>query len=369
MKKLWLLAVVFLAGCTTTPQEIDIEAEIEKYVEEHLSEIEREIETELEVEVPAFDMQGLSQTMVNLVEEVDSSVLLVGNLNNDENFNSTGTTVIYKYEDGYYYGITNNHVIEGYSELRVYYENKTHEVAELVGTDPESDIAVIRFQSEEGVTVAELGNEEDLMRGQIVIAVGSPGGFDYYNSATWGIISGLERYIGIEDTDNDGIDDVFVKMLQHDAAINPGNSGGPLFNLNGEVVGINTIKLVKDEIEGMGFSIPMDIVKRVVTDLEEFGEVQHTRLGIYVGDVQFIDDKPEGVDFGAYISDIDPGGPVALTSDLEIGDVIVEFGGVEIDGLFRLKGVLFMYRPGDVVELKYFRDGEILTTTVELGLK
>lgn len=363
MKKLWLLAVVFLAGCTTQPQEVDIEKEVQAYLDAHMDELKTEIS------VPTMDAMSMSDVMVNLIEDVDKAVLLVGNMNNDEQFNSTGTTVLYKYEDGYYYGITNNHVVDGSAELRVYHENKTFDVAELVGTDPESDIAVIKFQSDEELKIVPLGNEEDLMRGQIVIAIGSPGGFDYYNSATWGIISGLERYIGIEDTDNDGIDDVFVKMLQHDAAINPGNSGGPLFNLNGEVVGINTIKLVKDEIEGMGFSIPMDIVKRVIEDIETFGEVKHTRMGIYVGDVQFVEDKPEGVEFGAYISDITPGGPVDLTSDLQIGDVIVEFGGVEIDGLFRLKGVLFMYRPGDEVELKFFRDGEILTTSVVLGEK
>lgn len=364
MKRLFLIvSVLFLVGCTPAPVEIDVDAAVEAYLDEHLGEIEAEV---------SYSINDMEDLLVELVETLDSSVLLVGNLNDIDNINGTGTAVIYKQVDDYYYAITNNHVVEGHFKLRVYYENWLYDDAELVGTDPESDIAVIKFMSDRDLSISKIAVDPDLKRGQTVFAIGSPGGLDYYNSVTLGIISGVDRYIGLEDTDNDGLDDVFVKMLQHDAAINPGNSGGPLYNLQGEIIGINTIKLVSDDIEGMGFSIPTDIVLRAIEDLEEYGEVKRTRIGIYVGDLRYYqfeegEQEPEGIDLGAIIIEVIPDGPAALTSDLQPYDVIVEFGGTPVEGLYHLKDVLFQYHPGDEVEIVVWRDGEYVTTSMVLG--
>lgn len=362
MKKLILVLVIFLTGCTFEPEpvEINVDAAVEAYLEEHLDEIQ------VEATINIADMNDL---MVELVEQVDKSVLLVGNVNGSDQVNGTGTAVVYKQIDDYYYAITNNHVVEDSSSLRVYFANHLYEEAELVGTDTETDIAVIRFKTDKEVSISTFGDPDELKRGQIVIALGSPGGITYFNSATYGIISGVNRYIGIDDTDGDGIDDVFVKMLQHDAAINPGNSGGPLFNIKGEIIGINTIKLVSDDIEGMGFSIPNDVTLRAVEDLEVYGVVKRTVMGIFVGDVRYYEFAPEGIDLGAVISEVIPGGPTELTSDLQADDVIVEFGGVMIEGLYHLKDVLYQYHPGDEVEIVYWRDGEYFTTSVILGEK
>lgn len=377
MKKLTtlvlLLGSLLLAGCslieeeTPAPEtiEVDIDATVEAAIEAYLKANPTTVtETETIVDINSFN-----DALVELVDQVDSSTLFVINLDDLGEPDSSGSAVVYKEEAGYYYAVTNNHVVEGNNGMRVYFQDYSFVDAEVVGTDSETDLAVIKFSTdlEQEITVSSFGDINELVRGQVVVAVGSPGG--YYNSATMGMISGLERFVGIDDLDGDGIDDVFVKMLQHDAAINPGNSGGPLFNLDGEIIGINTIKLVSDDIEGMGFSLYVDVVQRVIQDLEEYGEVQRTRLGVWIMDVRFATDAPEGVDLGVLVQEVITDGPIDSTSDLEDGDVIVEFGGVSIDGVDRLKDVIFQYYPGDEVEFKYFRDGEVYTTSVVLGEK
>jgi len=381
MKKLLLIGILFLAGCQPVePTEVEVDAAVQVYLDEYLDDLvdagvdaylsehigDYMENTEIDVNI---DINDLNDLLVELVANVEDSVVLVGNVNDIENVESTGSAVIYKFEDGYYYAVTNNHVVEESYALRVYFEDYSFLDAELVGTDFDTDIAVIKFQSETPLGVSDFGNSANLVRGQMVVALGSPGGLTYFNSSTFGIISGIDRYVGVQDTDGDGIDDVFTKMLQHDAAINPGNSGGPLFNLKGEIIGINTIKIVSDDIEGMGFSIPNDITLRVVQDLEVYGYVKKAILGVFVGDVRYFDDTPEGIEFGVIISEVSPGGPVDLTSDLEPDDVIVSFGGVTIEGLYHLKDVLFQFYPGDEVEVEYYRDGEYYITTVVLGEK
>jgi len=366
--------VMLLVGCEIEPAKVEVEidfgAEIASYLEENLdAEIAAYLENNLESYLPELNILNLNELLVEAIALVDSSVLAILNLNDIGQPNGSGSAVVYKYEDDYYYAVTNNHVVEGSVELEIYFSDYTFVSAELVGTDSESDLAVIKFMTDREIGISTFGEISDLERGQIVFAIGSPSGLTYYNSVTTGIIGGLDRFIGIEDTDNDGIDDVFVKMLQHDAAINPGNSGGPLFNLQGEIIGINTIKLVSDDIEGMGFSIPADIAKRVISDLEEFGIVKRTRIGVWIADVRYMADPPEGIELGANIAEVVIGGPADLTSDLQDGDTIVELGGVVIDGVYRLKDVLFMYHPGDEVEVKYYRDGKYAFTTIILGEK
>ncbi|XMB86694.1 trypsin-like peptidase domain-containing protein [Mycoplasmatota bacterium WC44] len=360
MKKIIFILLLFLAGCQqdyTVPKE-EIDRAVADYLEEHLDDVTADVD---------IDIQDLNQLMTTLIKNVDKSVIGVANFDALNQAIGTGSGVIYKYEDGYYYAITNNHVIEGGFTYKVYFSDETSTDAELVGTDPETDLAVLKFKTTTTLVKVSKFNTGELERGELVIAIGSPSGFTYFNSATMGVVSGTDRYVGIEDTDNDGIDDVFVKMLQHDAAINPGNSGGPLFNLSGDVIGINSLKLVSNTIEGMGFSIPVDITLRVIEDLEEYGEVNRARLGVYIGDVRYWEEAPDELLYGCYISDIVLGGPVDTSSDLQIGDTIVGFEGTVIDSLSKLKDILFQYHPGDVVDVEYYREGEYRTTTVTLG--
>jgi len=381
MKKLLMLALVFtLSGCayfegfqvTEEPlirssqlTETDVNRLIQQYISAN-NLIPSTPTGSVNVDASDITIQDLDELTVDLVDVLKLSVLGVSNIGPLGSRNGTGSAVIYASIDNYYYAITNNHVIENAASVEVFFNEVDFAVAEIVGTDSESDLAVLRFQTNRQVYVAPIASYEDVRAGQIIIAIGSPSGFNYFNSVTMGMVSGTDRFVGISDSTGDGFRDIFQKMLQHDAAINPGNSGGPIFNLKGEVVGINTLKLVDSTIEGMGFSIPVDIVSRVVSDLKEFGEVQRARLGVFVGDVRFADIETT-ISRGVFISDIIAGGAVETTSDFEIGDIITHMDGVRIDGLYMLRDMLFQYRPGQTVLFEYDRNGETRETTVVLG--
>jgi serine protease Do len=381
MKKLLLFGLVMLlSGCAyfegfqvleepiTRSSEIT-ETDVNRLIQQYITAnnlIPSTGQAGLNIDAGQITIQDLDELTIDLVDILKLSVLGVLNKGPLEERNGTGSAVVYEFSDDFYYAITNNHVIESATSIEVYFNEVDFAVAELVGTDPESDLAVLRFQTNRNVYVAPIAPYESVRPGQIIIAIGSPSGFNYFNSVTMGMISGTDRFVGISDSTGDGFRDIFQKMLQHDAAINPGNSGGPIFNLRGEIAGINTLKLVDSTIEGMGFSIPVDIIERVVSDLTEFGEVQRARLGVFVGDVRFAEVETL-ISRGVYISDIIAGGAVATTSDLQIGDIITHMDGVRIDGLYMLKDLLFQYRPGQSVLFGYDRNGESRETTVILG--
>jgi serine protease Do len=381
MKKLLLVGLVFLlSGCTyfegfqvleepltrsSTLTETDVNRLIQQYITAN-NLVPAGGQTGLNIDASQITIQDLDELTIDLVDILKLSVLGVLNKGPLGDRNGTGSAVIYEYTDNYYYAITNNHVIESATTIEVFFNESDFAVAELVGTDPESDLAVLRFQTNRTVYVAPIAPYESVRAGQIIIAIGSPSGFNYFNSVTMGMISGTDRFVGISDSTGDGFRDVFQKMLQHDAAINPGNSGGPIFNLRGEITGINTLKLVDSTIEGMGFSIPVDIITRVVNDLTEFGEVQRARLGVFVGDVRYANVETL-ISRGVFISDVIAGGAVATTSDMQVGDIITHMDGVRIEGLYMLRDMLFQYRPGQSVLFGYDRNGESRETTVILG--
>lgn len=172
-----------------------------------------------------------------------------------------GSGVVYKYDEQTetYYLITNEHVIEGGDAYEIILADESTIEATLLGFDIDTDIAVLTFKSELDITVSELGDSGSLTRGEFIIAAGNPESFDFFGSITLGVISGLNRTLSSNSS---------VKYIQHDAAINPGNSGGPIYNLNGEVIGINVSKYATSTIEGMGFSIPIDTAKIIISDIE-----------------------------------------------------------------------------------------------------
>lgn len=381
MKKLLVLGMVLLlSGCSyfegfqvleepLTRSSALTETDVNRLIQQYITAnnlVPAGGQTGLNVDASQITIQDLDELTTDLVDILKLSVLGVlikGPLGDRK---GTGSAVIYEYTDNYYYAITNNHVIESATTIEVFFNESDFAVAELVGTDPESDLAVLRFQTNRLVYVAPIAPYASVRAGQIIIAIGSPSGFNYFNSVTMGMISGTDRFVGISDSTGDGFRDVFQKMLQHDAAINPGNSGGPIFNLRGEIAGINTLKLVDNTIEGMGFSIPVDIITRVVNDLTEFGEVQRARLGVFVGDVRFANIETL-ISRGVFISDVIAGGAVATTSDMKVGDIITHMDGVRIEGLYMLRDMLFQYRPGQSVLFGYDRNGESRQTTVILG--
>jgi serine protease Do len=218
----------------------------------------------------------VNSDIIDAVERVSDAVVGVINIKQGNYWSAqgegTGSGVVYKKTNGHAYIVTNHHVIEGASQIEVSLSDGSRVPAELIGTDAITDLAVLKISDEGVSTVAEFGNSELLRVGEPAIAIGNPLGLQFSRTVTQGIISATERSVPV-DLNKDGRVDWEAEVLQTDAAINPGNSGGALINIQGQVIGINSMKMA-GSVEGIGFSIPSAIAIPVVNDLETYGEVQ-----------------------------------------------------------------------------------------------
>lgn len=260
--------------------------------------------------------------------------------------------------DGYI--LTNNHVVENADVLTVELSSGVKLEAEVVGTDPETDLAVLKVDRD-GLQAVPFGNSDAIQVGDWVLAVGSPFGLD--QTVTAGIISGKNRVQGIVDGGHG-----FEDFLQTDAAINPGNSGGPLVNLRGELIGINTAILSRSGTSaGIGFAIPVGLARPVLTSIIESGEVHRGFLGAQVGDVtpEVVKEFGLKVNKGALIRGVLEGQPAA-NADLQPGDVVLETDGRPVKSSSRLVNYIASRRPGDSVQLKIDRNGKTMEITVNL---
>lgn len=254
--------------------------------------------------------------------------------------------------------ITNNHVIEGADEITANFSDGTALTAELIGTDPKTDIAVLKVESDEDLPFVNFGSSEAMRVGDWVMAIGNP--FGLGGTVTVGIVSAQNRDI------NSGPYDSFI---QTDAAINRGNSGGPLFNEVGDVIGINTaiISPTGGSI-GIGFAVPSDLAQSVIDQLQEFGETRRGWLGVRIQ--QVTDDIAEslGMDtpMGALVAGVTAGGPAA-DADIQPGDVILTFDGKEIATMRELPRVVAETAVGKEVAVVVLRDGEEVEIGVTLG--
>ena len=284
---------------------------------------------------------------------------------------SEGSGVIYKNENGYAYIVTNYHVIAKSQELEVLLADGTREKAELVGSDQWTDLAVIRIANTNVSTVAEFANSDDVEVGQTAIAIGSPLGSEFATSVTQGIVSATNRAVAT-DVDGDGQEDWVVTAIQTDAAINPGNSGGALINSAGQVIGINSMKISKSSVEGMGFAIPSNEVVSIIKQLEENGKITRPALGISMVNLTSVNTRviqqmnlPADVKSGVVIAEVDSKGS-AKAAGLQAYDVIVEMDGQKIQGIQNLRKVLYSHKVGDKMEVTYYRNGQKQTTTISL---
>ena len=230
--------------------------------------------------------------------------------------------------------------------------------ATLVGADPRSDLALLKIDAGDDLPVVKIGKSADLKPGEWVLAIGSPFGFDY--SVTQGIVSAKGRSLPNEN---------YVPFIQTDVAINPGNSGGPLFNLDGEVVGINSQIFTRSGgFMGLSFAIPMDVAMDVVEQLKASGSVQRGWLGVVIQEVN--KDLAESFDLpkpaGALVAQIMPGGP-ADEGGLKVGDVIMSFNGAEISRSADLPHAVGRVRPGTEASMVVMRDKSRKTLTMEIG--
>lgn len=284
---------------------------------------------------------------------------------------SEGSGVIYKVENGYAYIVTNNHVISGSQELEVLMADGTREKAELIGADKWTDLAVLKIKADKVTTVAEFANSDEVKAGQTAIAIGSPLGTEFATSVTQGIVSAKDRSVPT-DVDGDGKQDWVVTAIQTDAAINPGNSGGALVNAAGQVIGINSMKISKSSVEGIGFAIPSNEVVSIINQLEKSGKVIRPVLGISMVDLTSV--SSQGRQQLALSNDVKEGVVVADVQDdssaskggLKQYDVITEIDGKPITGVQTLRKALYSKTVGSSMEVTYYRNGQKQTTTIQL---
>ena len=276
-----------------------------------------------------------------------------------------GSGVIYR-EDGYV--VTNHHVVDGASEVNVAFADGTTEPAEIVGSDPGTEMAVVRVGRED-LPAARFNEDEDLLPGQLAVAIGSPSGFE--STVTAGVISGIGRDFPPELVAGDEeAARSLTDLIQTDAAISPGNSGGALADRTGTIIGINVAYLPPQETGAVniGFAIPSDTAVSVADQLIETGEVSNAYLGVGTTDLSPEDAERFGVSVGsgAIVETVEPGSG-ADTAGVRRGDIIVRLGDEPIENTGDLLGALRDYRPGDTVELTIVRDGEEQTLQVTLG--
>jgi len=274
---------------------------------------------------------------------------------------SSGSGVIIS-ADGYI--VTNNHVIENATRIDISLEDNTRYSARVIGTDPTTDLALLKIEAE-GLPYVRFGDSDKVLVGQWVLAVGNP--FDLTSTVTAGIISAKARNIGVLRNVENNLQ--IESFLQTDAVVNPGNSGGALVNLAGELIGINTaIASRTGTFNGYAFAIPTSIVKKVMDDLLEFGAVQRGLLGVQIRDVNLMDEETIqniGVNRGVYIIDVNEGSG-GEEAGLKSGDVIIGIDGVETFNVAKLQEMVARKRPGDKVEVKYLRKGKEQTASATL---
>ena len=381
MKRALMLSAIplVLLGCTNGVDDSD--------TPDNETEDQETVKEEVKISNVEVNVQsGITEA----VEQIDDAVVSIINLQRND-FSSwagfygmestsedeylqagSGSGAVYKIEDDQAYIFTNNHVVEGSDAIQVLLQDGTRVDAEVEGTDVWTDLAVLSVDASNVETVVEFGDSQNLTVGEPAIAIGSPLGTDFASSVTSGIISGIGRTVPV-DTDGDGEYDWEMTAIQTDAAINPGNSGGPLINIAGQVVGINSMKISTETVEGMGFAIPSNDAVDIINQLEQNGEVVRPYLGITMIDLAYISDSqradelnlPDDVTDGVVITRVG-NDSAATNAGLEPADVIVGFNGEKITNSVHLRQLIYSAEVGDSVEIEFYRNGEPRVVTMEM---
>lgn len=284
---------------------------------------------------------------------------------------STGTGFIYKTKGGKAYIMTNNHVIDSADSVAVEFNDSSERItATIVGGDKYADIAVLTIKDNNYKTV-EIGENDSLKLGDTIFTVGSPMGITYKGTVTKGILSGKERMVAVNITGNSS--DYYMKVIQIDAAVNPGNSGGPLCDVSGKVIGIISLKIVQDEVEGMGFAIPIEDALKYANLIEEGGQISRPYLGISMLDIteeyylwQNRIVVPEGVNEGVAVVSVEKDTP-ADKGGLKKGDIITKINDTKTGNLAEFRYELYKYNVGDKIKLTVNRNGKEQSISVTLG--
>ena len=376
----WSLVVIVSAGVSTGTYKLLNRNEIRAFKNDSLASYAKPVVYEMTSQHASFDTDFTSaaEKTINGVVHIKSTVMTTsrGQIDPFELFFGNrgrsqqpqpqpkvgyGSGVIIS-SDGYI--VTNNHVIDNSDEIEVSLNDNRKYKAKLIGTDPSTDIALLKIEEVE-LPYITFGNSDALKIGEWVLAVGNP--FMLNSTVTAGIVSAKARSIGIigNNTGQLGIE----SFIQTDAAVNPGNSGGALVNILGELVGINTaIFSQTGNFAGYSFAVPSSIVSKVVTDLKQYGTVQRAIMGITIEEIPTAVERGEKIDLheGVYVREVSSGSGAA-DAGIKSGDVIISINGVTVKTPAQLQEQVSRYRPGDKIKVGFNRNGknEIVDVTLK----
>lgn len=339
---------------------------------------------------PASTASSSENNLMSAIDSMSEAVVGVVNLQQQEQFNpfgsqsmaatgegteeteaGTGSGVIFKKGKDVSYIVTNNHVVEGADTVEVALAGGERIDAEVVGMDALTDLAVLKISSDHVTEVADFGDSSALKLGQQVAAIGNPLGLDLSSSVTEGIVSGINRSVPVSTSAGEWE----ANVIQTDAAINPGNSGGALINSTGQVIGINSMKIAEEGVEGLGFAIPSEDAIPVIQELMEDGKVDRPYLGVGLEDVSVLSREvtenqlnlPASVTEGTVISQVEMGSSAAKAG-FEIGDVIVKINDTKVASTSEFRKYLYnKANIGDKVNITIYRDGKEQTISMTLS--
>lgn len=298
-----------------------------------------------------------SLSIPQVYEKMKNSVvgIIVTATNGAQIAQGSGTGIILS-EDGYI--VTNAHVVNGATKIKVVLADETEYDAELIGSDAKTDLAVVKINAT-GLTAAEIGDSDALVVGETVIAIGNPYGLELAGTVTSGIVSALNRNIVIEGT--------YMTLIQTDASINPGNSGGPLVNAYGQVIGVTSSKIVTTGYEGIGFAIPITGATEIIEELIQYGYIKNRPfIGIQGSDLDESYAKIYSIPMGVYVQYVDPESD-AYKKGLKGGDIITAVDGVEIKSMAELDAEKNKHQPGETITLKVYRNTKYIDISVLLS--
>lgn len=302
------------------------------------------------------DVTITDQGIADAVDKIYDAVVIVYVSKNGREYGS-GTGFVYKTDNKYGYIITNNHVVENSTEVKVEFTNGEKYEVEVVGRDEDIDIAVLKVDKGAVSDVANIGSSKDMRIGDTAFAIGTPIDTDIYSwSVTRGILSGKDRVTEVEN--------IVINLLQTDAPINAGNSGGPLCNANGEVVGVVNMKLANSQIEGMGFAIPIEEAVKYADSMVSGESLQKPYLGVSIYDAgsgYFYRGQS-----GVYIDSVEKGS-AADKAGLKSGDKILKVNDTEVSSVSYFRYELFKYNVGDKIKITVERDGKEKVVEATLG--
>jgi len=307
-------------------------------------------------------------TLKEAIDKVYNSVVLIENVD-ETSSNSTGAGFIYKVDNKEAYILTNEHVITNEKEVKVTLSNNEYEIAKVLGKDEYLDLAVLKIDKSKVILAATFGKSEESNIGDTIITIGSPAGYEYRGTVTSGIISGKDRLVSTSLSTTK--EDYIMDAIQIDAPINPGNSGGPLVNINGEVIGICTMKLVDSNIEGMGFATPIEIAQKYIEKLEKNEKIERPSIDATIVNIDdnIIDKSKIIIDKkitkGIVIIDVKEKG-ISEKAGLKKGDIIKKIDNIEIKNKAYFNYYLFKHQKNDNIKITYIRAGKENNTIMNL---